>query len=104
MVGTPGPKPAVDLIDLALEVVDQHDARADVAAPGLGYLEPLQQPVALNPKQIGDRAGARPKLIRVEWTRFLSAVLCLTRWRRKRASSRSSLISSKGSSLGCAIG
>jgi hypothetical protein len=28
-------------------------------------------------------------LISVEWTRFLSADLCLTKWRRKRASSRS---------------
>ena len=32
----------------------------------------------------------RPKLISVEWIRFLSADLCLTRWSRKRASSRSS--------------
>jgi hypothetical protein len=39
----------------------------------------------------------RPKLIRVEWIRHLSADLCLTRWRRKRASSRSSLTLGSGS-------
>ena len=41
----------------------------------------------------------RPKLIRVEWIRFLSADLCLTRCRRKRASSRSSLTRGSGSQI-----
>jgi hypothetical protein len=36
------------------------------------------------------------KLISVEWTRFLSADLCLTSCRRKRASSRSSRIRGSG--------
>ena len=41
----------------------------------------------------------RPKLIRVEWIRFLSADLCLTRCRRKRASSRSSRTLGSGSQI-----
>jgi hypothetical protein len=41
----------------------------------------------------------RPKLIRVEWIRHLSAVLCLTRCIRKRASSRSSRIRGSGSQI-----
>ena len=57
MVGVARPKPAVDLIDLVLEVVDQLDRRGDVSAPGLGYLEALQQPPALGPEQVGHRAG-----------------------------------------------
>jgi hypothetical protein len=40
-----------------------------------------------------------PKLISVEWTRFLSADLCLTRCNRKRASSRSSRTRGSGSQI-----
>ena len=71
-------KPAVDLCDLALEVVDQLDRRRDVASPALRNLESGEQAAALGPEQVGDRAGL-PKLIIVKWTRFLSPNLCLTR-------------------------
>ena len=57
MVGVAGPKPAVDLIDLVLEMIDQIDAR-DVRAPGLGDVELRQEPSALGPEEIGDRAGS----------------------------------------------
>jgi hypothetical protein len=49
---------AVDVRDLALEVVDQLDRGGDVRAPGLGHREPFQQPSAFGPKEIGDRASA----------------------------------------------
>jgi hypothetical protein len=49
---------AVDVRDLVLEVVDQLDRGADVRAPGLGHLEPLQEPSAFGPEEIGDRASA----------------------------------------------
>ncbi len=41
----------------------------------------------------------RPKVIRVERMRFFKADLCLTRWRRKRASSRSSRTRGTGSQI-----
>ena len=41
MVGVAGSQPAIDLGDLALEVVDQRDRNRDVAALGLGDLKPL---------------------------------------------------------------
>jgi hypothetical protein len=40
-----------------LEVADQRDRGRDVAAPGLRDLEALQEPSALDPEQVGDRAG-----------------------------------------------
>jgi hypothetical protein len=41
MVGVARSQPAIDLGDLALEVVDQRDRSRDVAAPRLGDLKPL---------------------------------------------------------------
>ena len=58
MVGVAFPEPAVDQLDLALEMVDQLDRCADVRAPRLADLEPRQEPPTLGPEQIGDRAGA----------------------------------------------
>jgi RibD C-terminal domain len=57
VVGMALPKAPVDLGDLALEVVDQHHRGCDVRAPGLRYLEPIQEPPALDPEEIGDRTG-----------------------------------------------
>ena len=57
VVGVARLEPAVDVGDLALEVVDQRDRGGDVAAPGLGDLEALEQLAALDPEQVGDRAG-----------------------------------------------
>ena len=57
MVGVALLEPAVDLGDLVLEVVDQLERGGDVAAPGLGDLEPREQLAALDPEQVGDRAG-----------------------------------------------
>jgi hypothetical protein len=57
MVGVALLEPAVERRDLALEVVDQLDRCGHVAAPGLGDVEPLQQPAALDPEQVGDRKG-----------------------------------------------
>ena len=65
-------------VDLALEIVDRLHARSDVASPGLRDLESCQQLSALDSEEVGDRQGFA-KLISVEWTRFLSADLCLTR-------------------------
>jgi hypothetical protein len=48
---------AVELGDLAFEVVDQLHARRDVAAPGLGDLESRKQLSALDSEQVGDRTG-----------------------------------------------
>ncbi|KKK69082.1 hypothetical protein LCGC14_2937610, partial [marine sediment metagenome] len=45
------------LLDLLLELIDQSGRGADVPAPGLGNVEALKQPSALNPEQVGDRAG-----------------------------------------------
>ena len=53
-----GPQPAVDLGDLAFELVDQPDRGGDVRAPGLGHLQPLEQTAAFGPEEIGHRAGA----------------------------------------------
>jgi hypothetical protein len=47
----------VDLGDLALKVVDQLDARGDVATPGLGHPQTLEQPPAFDPEEISDRQG-----------------------------------------------
>src|SRR5947209_8660327 len=44
-------------------------------------------------------ALAIPCATRIEWTRFLSAVRCLTRCRRKRARSRSALLAGSGSQI-----
>ena len=43
MIRPGGLQIAVDLIDLALEVVDQIDARVDALAPRVGDLETLEQ-------------------------------------------------------------
>ena len=56
MVGMAAPKALVDVGDLALEIIDQRNRGGDVRAPGLGDLEPLQEPPALDPEQVGDRA------------------------------------------------
>ena len=40
------------------EVVDQLDRGGDVRAPGLGHLEPLQEPAPFDPEEVGDRASA----------------------------------------------
>jgi hypothetical protein len=53
MVGMAFPKPAVQLGDLALEVVDQHHRGGHVRAPRLGDLKPLEQAAAGGPEQIG---------------------------------------------------
>jgi hypothetical protein len=58
-------------------------------------------PTAFGPRpQTGPVTGhGRPKLISVEWIRFLSADLCLTRCRQNRASSRSSRTRGSGSQI-----
>jgi hypothetical protein len=58
VVGVAGSEPSVDVCDLVLELVDERDRRGDVSAPGLGDLEPCEQPAPLGPEEIGDRAGA----------------------------------------------
>ena len=88
MIGAGPPELGCDRGDLALDLVDQLEARVDVSPPGVGELKGIEQLAALDPEQVGDRAGS-PKLIRVEWMRWLSAERCLTRCKRKRASSRS---------------
>jgi hypothetical protein len=50
------PKALVDVGDLALEVVDQHDRGGDVPPPRFWQLEPLEQLPPLDPEQVGDRA------------------------------------------------
>ncbi len=65
VVGVALAEPAVDALDLALEVVDQQDRGGDVSAPGLGDLEAFQEPSALGAEEVRDRARA-PQLISVE--------------------------------------
>ncbi|MGH2716629.1 MAG: hypothetical protein ACRDM7_22635 [Thermoleophilaceae bacterium] len=50
------PKALVDVGDLALEVVDQHDRGGDVPPPRFRHLEPLEQLPPTDPEQVGDRA------------------------------------------------
>jgi hypothetical protein len=57
VVGVAVSETPVDPVDLLAELVDQHHRGADVPAPGLGDLEPLEQPPALCPEQVADRAG-----------------------------------------------
>jgi hypothetical protein len=57
MVGMAVPKPALQVGDLALEVVDQHHRGGHVRALRLGDLEPREQAAAGAPEQIGDRTG-----------------------------------------------
>jgi hypothetical protein len=96
VIGVLGPQPAVDLVDLVLEVVDQLDACADVGAPRLGDVELRKQPSTPNRSVTGQ---GRPKLISVEWIRHLSADLWRTRCMRKRANSRRSLTLGSGSQI-----
>ena len=58
MIGAARSELGVDLGDLGLELVDQKQARVDVASPGLGQIELGEQPAAGDPEEIGDRAGA----------------------------------------------
>ena len=78
MLRVAGPQPAVDGVDLALEVVDQSKRGGDVRAPGLGDLQRSSSSLPSTPNR-SETGQGRPKLIRVEWIRFLSADLCLTR-------------------------
>ena len=55
MLGARGLQIAVDLIDLALEVVDQVKARVDALAPRIGNLETVEQLPARDSEQVGDR-------------------------------------------------
>jgi hypothetical protein len=47
---------AGDRVDLAVELIDQHEARFDVIQPGLGHLEAREQLTAGDTEQVGDRA------------------------------------------------
>jgi hypothetical protein len=51
MVGVAGPQFAVDLIDLALEVLDQPKAGVDGAAPRLRDLQAVEQLAAYRPRR-----------------------------------------------------
>jgi hypothetical protein len=48
---------ALALADLAVELVDQPQARVDCALPRLGQLEPREQLTASHTEEIRDRAG-----------------------------------------------
>ena len=56
VVGVAFANPAVDLCDLALELVDQLDRRRDVARQGSGR-RVLRAGCARGPEQVGDREG-----------------------------------------------
>src|SRR5215207_9759127 len=57
MLGVALLQPGVDLGDLVFEVVDQGERGGHVSPPRLGDLEVGEQSAALDPEQIGDRAG-----------------------------------------------
>jgi hypothetical protein len=69
MVGVARSQPAVDLADLALQVVYQRDRRRDVRAPRLRDVEPRKEPPA----------RGRPKIDQRRAVRCLSTERCLTR-------------------------
>jgi hypothetical protein len=57
MIGATPAQLAVDLGDLALEVIDQLKTGVDGAAPGLRDLQAVKQLTAGDPEQVGHRAG-----------------------------------------------
>ena len=56
MVGARGPQLLVDRVDLAVEVIDEMQARVDGAAPRLRDVEAVQQLTAGDAEQVRDRA------------------------------------------------
>jgi hypothetical protein len=56
MVGARGPQLAIDRVDLAVEVIDEMQARVDGPAPRLRNVEAVQQLAARDTEQISDRA------------------------------------------------
>ncbi len=57
MVGMAFAQPAVAVLDLAIELIHQLQARVDVRSPGLRNLELGKDPPALGAEEVGDRAG-----------------------------------------------
>src|SRR5688500_4767193 len=57
--------------DLQLELVDQLEARVDVAPPRVGDRQAVEQVAAGQAEQVGHRAGS-PNVTSVAWMRFFS--------------------------------
>src|SRR6266511_2481237 len=57
VVGAEPAQLALAAVDLAIELIDQTQARLHVAAPGLGQRQPGEQVAAADAEQVGDGAG-----------------------------------------------
>jgi hypothetical protein len=57
VVGAEPAQLALALADLAVELVDQTQARVDGALPRFGQVEPREQLAAADTEEVGDRAG-----------------------------------------------
>ena len=98
MIGAVGDELVLELCDLERDGVDEPQRRLDVAEPRFGELEAGEQRSAFKAEQVRYRAGV-PEGEQADRMRFFNAVRCRTRWRRKRASSRSQRTAGSGSQM-----